>query len=236
VRIRVRITGAVQGVGFRPHVFRMAQQHGVAGFVLNSTSGVTEEAEGEDGRVRAFVEDLRGNPPPLAVIASFRTETLPENGDCGFRVEQSDTEGEREAFLLPDLAMCAGCRREIFDPSNRRFRYPFTTCTHCGPRYSIVESLPYDRPRTSMRDFPMCPPCEAEYRNPADRRFHAQTNCCPECGPHVELWAPDGTVLAQRDEALRGAARAVREGRIVALKGIGGFHLICDARNRAALL
>ncbi len=236
MRIRVRITGAVQGVGFRPHVFRMAQQHGVAGFVLNSPSGVTVEAEGEDGRVRAFVEDLRGNPPPLAVIASFRTETLPDQGDGGFRVEQSDPEGEREAFLLPDLAMCAECRREIFDPRDRRFRYPFTTCTHCGPRYSIVESLPYDRPRTSMRDFPMCPQCEAEYRNPADRRFHAQTNCCPECGPHIELWAPDGTVLALRDEALLGAARAVREGRIVALKGIGGFHLICDARNRAALL
>jgi len=236
VRIRARITGAVQGVGFRPHVFRMAQQHGVAGFVLNSTSGVTVEAEGEERRVHAFVEDLRGNPPPLAVIASFRTETLPDAGYSGFSVRQSDTQGEREAFLLPDLAMCAECRREIFDPRNRRFRYPFTTCTHCGPRYSIVESLPYDRPRTSMRDFPMCPRCEAEYCDPADRRFHAQTNCCPECGPHIELWRPDGTVQAQREEALHGAARAVREGCIVALKGIGGFHLICDARNRAALL
>jgi hydrogenase maturation protein HypF len=235
VRIRARITGAVQGVGFRPHVYRMAQKHGVAGFVLNSTAGVVIEAEAEDGRVGAFLDDLRQNPPPLARIAHFSTEPLPDSGDRGFRVEASDTGGEPEAFLPPDLAMCADCRREIFDPHDRRYRYPFTTCTNCGPRYSIVDSLPYDRPRTTMRDFPMCPACEAEYRDPLNRRFHAQTNCCPECGPHLELWARDGRVLERRDDALRRAAQAVREGLILALKGIGGFHLVCDARNRNAL-
>lgn len=236
VRIRTRITGAVQGVGFRPHVYRLAQRHGVAGYVLNSAAGVVVEAEAEEPRVRAFVDELRTNPPPLAVVASFTTETLPDAGARGFRVETSDTEGEPEAFLLPDLAMCSECRREIFDPRNRRYRYPFTTCTHCGPRYSIVESLPYDRPRTSMRDFPMCAACEREYRDPADRRFHAQTNCCPDCGPQLELWSRDGAVLARRDEALRQAAEAVRGGRILALKGIGGFHLICNAHNREAVL
>lgn len=236
MRIRVRITGAVQGVGFRPHVYRLAQRHGVAGYVLNSTAGVTVEAEAESGKVRAFVEDLRENPPPLAVVASFETQTLGEAGYRGFRVELSDTGGEPEAFLPPDLALCAECRREIFDPRNRRYRYPFTTCTHCGPRYSIVESLPYDRPRTSMRDFPMCARCRAEYDDPSDRRFHAQTNCCPACGPHLQCRAPDGAVLSEKEEALGQAAEAVREGRILALKGIGGFHLICDARNREAIL
>ncbi|MFZ5929392.1 MAG: carbamoyltransferase HypF [Acidobacteriota bacterium] len=236
MRIRVRITGAVQGVGFRPHVYRLAQQASVRGFVLNSPAGVVVEAEAEETRVRSFVDQLRAQPPPLAVIASFSEEKLPEAGYREFRVEASDTGGEREAFLLPDLAMCSECRREIFDPRNRRHRYPFTTCTHCGPRYSIVESLPYDRPRTSMRDFPMCAACEAEYRDPADRRFHAQTNCCPACGPQLQLWSPAGAVLAERDEALERAAQAVREGRILALKGIGGFHLICDARSREAIL
>jgi len=235
VRIRVRITGAVQGVGFRPHVYRLARRHGVAGFVLNSVQGVVAEAEGSEAAVRAFVEELQREPPPLAVIAAFETSEIPDQGETQFRVETSDTGGEPEAFLLPDLALCDACRAEIFDPRNRRYRYPFTTCTHCGPRYSIVESLPYDRPRTSMRDFPMCGACEAEYHDPADRRFHAQTNCCPACGPHLELWSPDGRVVAQREEALQGAARAVRDGRILALKGIGGFHLVCDARNRDAL-
>lgn len=236
MRIRARVTGAVQGVGFRPHVFRLAQRLGVKGFVLNSAAGVVIEAEADNGSVCTFVEQLRAAPPPLAVIASFDTESLPDAGYRDFRVESSDTGGEPEAFLLPDLAMCAECRREIFDPANRRYRYPFTTCTHCGPRYSIVESLPYDRPRTSMRDFPMCPACEAEYRDPSNRRFHAQTNGCPECGPQLQLWSPAGAVLAERDGALRQAAQAVREGRILALKGIGGFHLVCDARNRDALL
>ncbi len=236
MRIRARITGAVQGVGFRPHVYRLAQRHGVAGFVLNSPAGVVVEAESAAERVRAFVEELRENPPPLAVVASFTAETLPDAGHREFRVASSDTGGEAEAFLLPDLAMCAACRREIFDPRDRRYRYPFTTCTHCGPRYSIVESLPYDRPRTTMRDFPMCAACEAEYRNPADRRFHAQTNCCPACGPHLELWSREGCVLAAREDALQRAAQAVREGRILALKGLGGFHVICDARNREAIV
>ncbi|MEJ5367150.1 MAG: carbamoyltransferase HypF [Bryobacteraceae bacterium] len=236
MRIRARITGAVQGVGFRPHVFRMACKHGVAGFVLNSTAGVVIEAEAANGTVSAFFEELRRSPPPLARIASFTTEPLPDAGYKEFRVESSETEGEAEAFLPPDLAMCGDCRREIFDPRNRRCRYPFTTCTNCGPRYTIVDSLPYDRPRTTMRDFPMCSACEAEYRDPLDRRFHAQTNCCPACGPQIELWAQDGRVLARRDEALHQAAQAVREGRILALKGIGGFHLVCDARNRDALI
>ena len=236
MRIRIRITGAVQGVGFRPHVYRLAERHGVAGFVLNSAQGVLVEAEGGQSQVDAFVEELRARPPRLAVVASFETMRLPDRGERGFRVETSAEEGEPEAFLLPDLGLCEDCRREIFDPHNRRYRYPFTTCTHCGPRYSITASLPYDRPRTTMADFPMCAACEAEYHDPADRRFHAQTNCCPRCGPWLELWSREGRMLAPRDEALHLAAEAVREGRILALKGIGGFHLICDARNREAIV
>lgn len=235
MRLRIRITGAVQGVGFRPHVYRMAAEAGLAGFVLNSVQGVLIEAEGAESAVARFAEELRLAPPANAVVASFSLERVEDQATQGFEVRTSDAAGEPAAFLLPDLAICPACLLDIRTPGNRRHRYPFTSCTHCGPRYSIVEGLPYDRPLTSMRHFPLCEACAAEYRDPADRRFHAQTNCCPACGPQLELRSADGARLATRHDALLAAAEAIREGRTLALKGIGGFHLVCDARNRTAL-
>lgn len=233
MRVRIRITGAVQGVGFRPHVYRMAMEAGLTGYVLNSVHGVVVEAQGEGAA--GFAEELRRNPPANAVVASFEVEELEARGETKFEVRMSEAEGAPEAFLPPDLAVCGECLAEIRSAKDRRCGYAFTSCTNCGPRYTIVEGLPYDRPLTSMRHFPMCAACEAEYRDAGDRRFHAQTNCCAECGPQLELMGAGGESLARRGEALTAAVQAIRDGRIVALKGIGGFHLVCDARNRTAL-
>lgn len=235
VRVRVRITGAVQGVGFRPYVFRLAHEWRLTGWVINSAQGVRIEAQGAERDVEGFLKQLKDHPPPHAVVASFEATPIPEQPESSFQVRASDPGGEPAAFLLPDLASCPECLREVRDPANRRFLYPFTTCTHCGPRYSIVEGIPYDRPLTSMRHFPMCPECECEYRDPADRRFHAQTNACPECGPQLAFWDSAGNVLAERTGALQLAAATVRRGEILAMKGLGGFHLICDARNADAI-
>lgn len=235
MRICIRIRGAVQGVGFRPHVFRLARRARLAGFVLNSPQGVLIEAEGPEAAVLGFARELQDRPPALAVVESFETSRIEELGETDFVVAASSAAGAPAAYLLPDLAMCGACRQDLFTAGNRRFRYPFTTCAHCGPRYSIVESLPYDRANTAMRRFPMCPRCQAEYSDPADRRFHAETICCPDCGPQLELWAGDGALLAQREEALGGAAAAIRDGRIVAVKGLGGFHLACDATSSGAV-
>lgn len=235
MRLRIRITGAVQGVGFRPHVYRLAASAGLGGFVQNSFQGVLIEVEGPPRVTRWLEQKLKEAPPAHALVHSFRSEEIPEQGMALFRVDDSDATGEPGAFLLPDLALCPACLAEIRDPHNRRYRYPFTTCTHCGPRYSIVEGIPYDRPLTSMRRFPLCAECEAEYRDPQNRRFHAQTNCCPACGPQLAFWSAEGAVLAGRHEALMAAAQALREGRIVAIKGIGGFHLCCNAKDPAAI-
>ena len=234
-RVRLRIDGVVQGVGFRPSVYRRARQFGVAGFVANSPAGVTIEAEGAAGAVADFVRTVVDAPPRGARVVNVEIETLAPIGDVAFEVRTSLLEGERAAAVLPDLATCDDCLRELFDPADRRHRYPFTNCTHCGPRYSIVEDLPYDRSRTSMRRFPMCAACRAEYADPADRRFHAEPNACPVCGPQLALWDAAGAVLATHDPALLAAAQAIRDGAIVALKGLGGFHLVVDARNDAAV-
>lgn len=235
MRLRIRITGAVQGVGFRPHVYRLAASAGLSGFVLNSIQGVLIEVEGPPRVVRWFEQQLRESPPPHARIHTSTTEEIPEQGAAPFEVRESDAAGQPAAFLLPDLAICPACLADIRNPANRRHRYPFTTCTHCGPRYSIVSGLPYDRPQTSMRRYPLCRECDAEYHAPRDRRFHAQTNCCPQCGPQLALWDSAGAVLATRHDALLQTAQALRDGRIVAIKGIGGFHLCCNARDPAPI-
>lgn len=206
---------------------------GLSGWVLNSAQGLTVEVEGE--RAGEFVERLRSGPPPNAVVRGFTVEWRSAAGERGFTVNGSDGSGSREACLLPDLAVCGDCLRESLIPGGRRYRYPFTTCTQCGPRYSIAEGIPYDRPLTSMRGFPMCAACQREYRDPSDRRFHAQTNCCPVCGPHLELWDSRGRTMETRENALLAAAELVRKGGILALKGLGGFQLIADACNAAAL-
>lgn len=234
-RMRVVVRGAVQGVGFRPFVYRLATELGVKGWVLNSAQGVFIEAEGSPDRLHYLLQRLEKDKPPRAAIHSLEYTMLDPVGYSDFTIRHSDDSGEKSVLVLPDIATCADCLQEIFDPSNRRYRYPFTNCTNCGPRYSIILSLPYDRPNTTMRGFKMCALCQEEYENPLDRRFHAQPNACPHCGPHLELWDAEGTRLAAGDEALRRAAHAICEGHIVAVKGLGGFHLVVDAANDVAV-
>lgn len=234
-RLRVTIRGAVQGVGFRPFVYRLATKLKLAGWVVNGAQGVFIEVDGADGDLREFLLRLESERPPRAFIQSFESTWLDAAGYEAFEIRESESRGAVTALVLPDIALCDECRAEILDPSNRRHRYPFTNCTNCGPRYSIIEALPYDRASTTMRGFSMCPACSAEYRDPLDRRFHAQPNACPICGPHVELWRGDGSVVAARDAALRMAADAIVDGAIVAVKGLGGFHLIVDAASADAV-
>lgn len=234
IRQRIAVTGNVQGVGFRPFVWREASVRGLAGYVVNTPEGVTLEVEGAPSAVDRLVETLRAPPPPAATVTLTR-EPLEPTGEAGFSIRDSALGGTRSAAVLPDLATCEECFAEVADPANRRYRYPFTNCTRCGPRYSIITDLPYDRLRTTMRRFVMCPDCQAEYENPADRRFHAEPNACPVCGPQLALWDGEGDELAVRDAALKAAAAALAEGRIVAVKGLGGFHLMADARNEDAV-
>ena len=237
-RVRLLIGGAVQGVGFRPYACRLAGTMGLAGWVANDPGGVMIEVEGAPDRVERFVERLVRERPAQCDIQSLERERMSPVGAERFEIHDSraDSAGVRPAaWPLPDLATCDACRRELFDPEDRRYRHPFLTCTACGPRYTIIESLPYDRAKTAMRRFDMCPACQREYDNPADRRFHAQPIACHDCGPHLTLWDDAGRPLAEREDALLNAAEALNEGRIVAVKGLGGFHLMADAGNEAAV-
>ncbi len=234
-RLRVLVRGVVQGVGFRPFVFQEATRLGLTGWVCNSTEGVVLEAEGDPDRITGLIETLRKSPPSNATIVAIETREVAPRGDATFAIRPSQGGGVRTALLLPDLATCPDCLAELHDASDRRYRYPFINCTHCGPRFSIIEELPYDRERTSMRHFPMCLACRAEYEDPRNRRFHAEPNACPECGPRLSLWDEHGRTLAPDHDALLAAAAALRLGKIVAVKGIGGFHLMVDARDDTAI-
>jgi len=234
-RLRIEFHGAVQGVGFRPFVYRLADELGLDGFVGNDPRGVVVEVEGERIRLERFLERASAERPAAASIETIATTWLAPAGLSGFRIVSSREDGAKTVQLLADLATCADCLREIFDPADRRSGYPFTNCTRCGPRFTIVRSLPYDRPRTTMAAFPMCAACRAEYEGPSDRRFHAQPNACPECGPELALWNAQGRSVARGPAALAGAAAALAEGMIVAVKGLGGFHLMVDAANAAAI-
>jgi hydrogenase maturation protein HypF len=234
-RSRIVVRGAVQGVGFRPFVHRQATALGLAGWVINSGQGVVVEAEGDRKRIAELVRRIRETPPANSSVDSVETYLVTACWDKGFEIQASDVTGACSAQVLPDLATCADCLAELFDPSDRRYRYPFINCTQCGPRYSIIEGIPYDRARTSMRRFTMCPACRAEYDNPADRRFHAEPNACADCGPRIALWDASGAALCRADDALIAAVMALRAGSIVAVKGIGGFHLLADARDDAAV-
>ncbi|MCJ2166215.1 MULTISPECIES: carbamoyltransferase HypF [unclassified Pseudodesulfovibrio] len=236
MRQRFTITGQVQGVGFRPFVYRIALDNRVTGTVNNSSDGVLIEVQGSIEQVSAFSEDLADKLPPLARIVTLDFQELPEvDGEAGFTILKS-TGGEGHNVLIsPDVATCQDCMADMDDPNNRRYRYPFTNCTNCGPRYTITRSIPYDRPQTSMAKFTLCPECLAEYEDPLDRRFHAQPNACPRCGPKTWLTAPDGLVFAQGDESLRRLAHELAEGKIAAVKGLGGFHLVCDASSDEAV-
>lgn len=232
---KIYIKGAVQGVGFRPFIFKLANSLGVKGYVLNTPQGVIIEAEGEPELLEVFTERIKKEKPHVSLIQNIVIEKLNPVNYTDFKIKQSDTGGSPNAIVLPDIATCSECRDEIFDPKNRRYLYPFTNCTNCGPRYSIIESLPYDRARTTMKNFVMCPECKAEYENPNDRRFHAQPNACPACGPNVELWNSSGEKLSQKNDAILETVNAVREGKILAVKGLGGFHLVVDAMNSDAI-
>jgi hydrogenase maturation protein HypF len=221
-RIRVRLRGIVQGVGFRPFVHNLALKLDLAGYVLNSSAGLVAEVEGDPAALDAFVKSLREDPPPLAWIQEMEVLELEAVGDAAFAIRESVAETGEFALVSPDVATCDDCFRDFTDAANRRFGYAFTNCTNCGPRYTIIRDIPYDRPHTTMAAFHMCAACQAEYDDPRDRRFHAQPNACPECGPALSA-------------SIEEARRRLAAGEILAIKGLGGFHLACDARNPAAV-
>jgi hydrogenase maturation protein HypF len=238
-RHRIAIRGAVQGVGFRPFVHRLARGMGLCGFVGNDTGGVVIEIDATQARADEFLHRLDAERPALSRIYSLEHLSFEAAGGArysSFEIRASESAGAVTVPVLPDIATCPQCRAEIRDPRDRRYRYPFTNCTHCGPRFTIVEALPYDRANTTMKGFAMCERCRAEYDDPGDRRYHAQPIACPDCGPRLSWWDVAGNTLATGDDALAAAERAIREGLIVAVKGLGGFHLVVDARDRAAVM
>ncbi len=262
----IQVTGVVQGVGFRPFVYRLARTFLIKGWVLNGVDGVHIHAEGEEKHIDEFVMAISEEAPAAARVKKITMAEVPLEGFTDFEIRYSDDAAtEKTTLVSPDLATCDDCVRELFDPANRRYRYPFINCTNCGPRFTIIRSLPYDRPATSMADFPMCRGCASEYVDPADRRFHAQPNACFECGPHLSWYVPAvgpsqagfseeaaraaapagdlhavgevrwGTTRAESDAIIAACIAKLRAGAIVAIKGLGGFHLACDATNPLAL-
>ncbi len=235
-RRRFTVTGVVQGVGFRPFVHRLAVELGLSGFVGNDSAAVFIEAEGPKAALDEFGHRLVSDAPPLAVIGDVACTQIAENplGDTGFQIVASRSVGTAPTPIPPDIAVCDDCMTEVFDPTNRRYRHPFATCTNCGPRFTIIRGLPYDRPRTTMADFPMCDRCATEYHDPTDRRFHAQPIACPDCGPSMWFIAGD-TRVTGTDAALEAAQATLATGNILAVKGIGGYHLACAVDDDAAI-
>jgi hydrogenase maturation protein HypF len=239
--VHIHITGVVQGVGFRPFVYGLAKRLGLSGWVKNTSAGVEIEAAGSQADVDVFVHSLRGEAPPLARIDEIQVQESANNGFTDFTIIASQPIPNAFQPISPDVSVCQDCLDELFDPNDRRYRYPFINCTNCGPRFTIITDIPYDRPNTTMAGFEMCPQCAAEYRDPSDRRFHAQPIACPQCGPSVWLEpsateaGSDQPVIAREEAALRAVRRMLRQGKTVAIKGLGGFHLACDAANPQAV-
>jgi len=225
----------VQGVGFRPFVYQLALRHGLRGWVCNTSSGVTIEVEGAASRIDLFLAGIRSGPPPLSRIEEIQCECKEPRGYASFEIRASVPQEGAFQRISPDVATCDACKRELFDRRDRRYRYPFINCTHCGPRLTIIKDIPYDRPKTTMARFRMCPFCRREYEDPLDRRFHAQPNCCPKCGPRLELTDRDGRRI-ETEDAIRDAAALIGQGSILALKGIGGFLLACDGSLDGAVM
>ena len=240
-RRRIEIQGAVQGVGFRPFVYRTARQTGVSGYVLNCSAGVVIEAEGDEPAVTRFLRTLRNELPPLARIDAIQIAAAAPCGGQGFEIRESLSAAGKFGFVPADAATCPDCLRELTSPGDRRYHYPFINCTNCGPRYTIIRDVPYDRPKTTMAPFRMCPACQAEYEDPSDRRFHAEPNACPECGPGLALLSnqdlAEGKIpeFTAQPAVLNDARRLLEQGAILAIKGLGGFHLACDAANDRAV-
>jgi hydrogenase maturation protein HypF len=235
VRTAVRVEGIVQGVGFRPFVYALATRLGVSGLVGNDVDGVFAEVEGPPAAVTEFLRALERDPPPLARVERVTATAMAPAGTSAFEIVASEPAGKRRALIAADTATCADCLRELADPADRRFRYPFINCTNCGPRFTIVRDVPYDRPLTTMASFTMCDECAAEYHDPADRRFHAQPTCCPSCGPRLTLLDPTGKAQESGSPALEAAAGLLKTGRVVAVKGLGGYHLAADAAAEDAV-
>ncbi len=231
----IHINGIVQGVGFRPFVYNLALKHNLSGWVRNSASGVDIEVTGELAFLSIFQQELSTNAPPLAQIDTIDSHQIEPQPSEGFQIISSEDQDTAFIPISPDIAICGQCKAELFDHNDRRFRYPFINCTNCGPRFSIIKNIPYDRPQTTMATFAMCPDCQKEYDDPQDRRFHAQPVACPECGPQVWIELIPGKKYLEKDDAIRDSRRLLKEGKILAIKGLGGFHLACDATNPSAV-
>ncbi len=234
-RVRLSLRGLLQGVGFRPFVYQLAEEFELTGWVQNTPDGVSIEVEGEQFLLEQFLKRLQEESPPNSELKELKSSYFEPVGYEKFSIRDSKISGNKSTPVLPDIATCPDCLNEIFDPSNRRYLYPFTNCTHCGPRFSIIEDLPYDRQNTSMKRFQMCEDCQGEFEDPQDRRFHAQPNACSVCGPHLEFWDSSGNCLSKRESALENAVSALKNGSIIACKGVGGFHLMVNACDDQAV-
>ena len=231
---RISARGVVQGVGFRPFVYQLATKHNLKGWVCNTSEDVKIEVQGESKDLKHFLSELQNNAPPLAHIEKISVTYHPPTDYISFEIRHSISEEGKYQLVSPDIATCPACLKEIFSPEDRRYHYPFTNCTNCGPRFTIIEDIPYDRPKTTMRYFQMCPDCQAEYDNPLDRRFHAQPNACPKCGPRLELLDAKGNHVGTSD-VIAAASRLLKDGKVLAIKGLGGFLLACDATSEKAV-
>jgi len=234
-RAKISVRGIVQGVGFRPFVYQLACKHGLKGWVCNTSGDVKIEVEGSSGALQLFLDQLKTEAPPLALIEEINYLYVASDGDQTFKIRESKPEKGKYQRISPDIATCPLCLKEILDRNDRRYRYPFTNCTNCGPRFTIIQDIPYDRPETTMRKFKMCPECQREYDDPIDRRFHAQPNCCPTCGPKLEITDQAGKTIASQDP-VGDVCALLKQGKILALKGLGGFLLVCDATNEPAVI
>ena len=232
---RIDVNGIVQGVGFRPFVYNLALQYGLKGEVANTAAGVSIRIEGSAEDIRAFETELTANCPPLAHLVEISAHAESIKPFAEFRIVKSRGQAQMATLISPDVSICDDCRQELFDPKDRRYQYPFINCTNCGPRYTIIDDIPYDRPKTSMRHFKMCAACQAEYDDPTNRRFHAQPNACDQCGPHVSFHDHCRQPIPT-DNPIKAAAECIRQGQIVAVKGLGGYHLVVDALNNEAVL
>jgi len=234
-KVKIIIRGVVQGVGFRPFIYRLAAELNIKGWIINSSQGVFIEAEAERTLLENFINRINKDKPANSYIQSFEHSWVDPEGFKEFEIRESLEKGSKTALVLPDLSTCNDCLEEVFDPGNRRYLYPFTNCTNCGPRYSIIADLPYDRPNTTMGEFEMCDDCRAEYQDPLNRRFHAEPTACPKCGPQVKLTDNSGKLISGKHDAIVNAVKAIKDGKIIALKGIGGYQLLCDASNPQAV-
>ncbi|MDO8282649.1 MAG: carbamoyltransferase HypF [Thermodesulfovibrionia bacterium] len=235
MRLKINITGVVQGVGFRPFIYRLAKEIGLNGYVCNDAGGVVVEVEGKEPLLTDFLLRIEKEKPALSRIYGMHHSFLHDKGFNEFVIKESEREGEIRVSVLPDIATCDECLRDVSDRDDRRFAYPFTNCTNCGPRFTIIKDLPYDRKNTSMKNFRMCSDCESEYGDHSDRRFHAQPDACPVCGPEVSLFDNKGKAVSSKDEAIEQCVALINEGNIIAIKGLGGYHLLCDAWNAESI-